>query len=113
MEQTHAEGASLLLVPDESPLRDGLFLHEVIRTVSSTLDLDHLLAGIVDLLSRAMRCYACYVFLPDLDGRLVLRAGAPTTSAAQLWSEGRESRAGSPSTWSRSSSPTMRRRIRG
>ncbi len=74
MEQTHAEGASLLLVPDESPLRDGLFLHEVIRTVSSTLDQDHLLAGIVDLLSRAMRCYACYVFLPDLDGRLVLRA---------------------------------------
>ena len=73
-EQLRESRATLLLTPDDTPLRDGDFLHEVIRTVSSTLDLDALLDGIVDLLSRAMRCHACYVFLPDLDDRLVLRA---------------------------------------
>ena len=84
MEATHEDRASLLLVPDESPLPDGHFLHEVIRVVSSTLDLDDLLGGIVDLLSRAMRCHACYVFLPDLDGRLVLRACSDPRQAGHL-----------------------------
>ncbi len=54
--------------------RDVAMLHEIVRAVSSTLDLDAVLRGIVDLLSRAVGCHACYVFLVDDDGRMVVRA---------------------------------------
>jgi len=58
----------------ETPSADRRFLHEVIRTVASTLDLDRVLAAIVGLLSEATGCHACYVFLADDAGRMVLRA---------------------------------------
>lgn len=53
------------------------FLHEIISTVASSLDLDEVLAGVVRLLSEASAVHACFVYLPDADGeRLVLRAAS-------------------------------------
>jgi GAF domain-containing protein len=60
--------------PRTAPAADRRFLHEVIRTVSSTLELERVLAAIVDLLSEATGCHACYVFLADEGGRMVLSA---------------------------------------
>lgn len=53
------------------------FLHEIISTVASSLDLDEVLAGVVRLLSDASAVHACFVYLPDADGeRLALRAAS-------------------------------------
>ena len=57
-----------------TPAADRRFLQEVIRTVSSTLDLDRVLQAIVDLLTEATQCHACYVFLADDRGQMVLSA---------------------------------------
>ena len=57
-----------------APAADRRFLQEVIRTVSSTLDLDRVLQAIVDLLAEATQCHACYVFLADDGGQMVLSA---------------------------------------
>jgi GAF domain-containing protein len=57
-----------------APAADRRFLQEVIRTVSSTLDLDRVLQAIVDLLTEATQCHACYVFLADDRGQMVLSA---------------------------------------
>lgn len=56
---------------------DTGFLSRIIATVASTLDLDRLLASIVELLSEASAVHACFVYLlePDQD-RLVLRAAS-------------------------------------
>lgn len=59
---------------DVGPGPDVRFLHEVIRTVGSSLDLEQVLHSVVDLLSRAVRSHACYVFMLEGDGRMVLRA---------------------------------------
>ena len=55
-----------------TPAADRRFLQEVIRTVSSTLDLDRVLQAIVDLLTEATQCHACYVFLADDRDQMVL-----------------------------------------
>ncbi len=57
-----------------TPAADRRFLQEVIRTVSSTLDLDRVLQAIVDLLTEATQCHACYVFLADDRRQMVLSA---------------------------------------
>ena len=57
-----------------APAADRRFLQEVIRTVSSTLDLERVLKAIVDLLTEATQCHACYVFLADDRGQMVLSA---------------------------------------
>jgi GAF domain-containing protein len=57
-----------------APAADRRFLQEVIRTVSSTLDLDRVLAAIVELLTEATQCHACYVFLADDLGQMILSA---------------------------------------
>jgi GAF domain-containing protein len=63
--------------PDQRPTRptaDRRFLQDIIRTVSSTLELDRVLGAIVDLLTEATGCHACYVFLADDRGKMALRA---------------------------------------
>ena len=70
--RTGPRGASAPL--RTAPAADRRFLHEIIRTVSSTLELERVLAAIVDLLSEATGCHACYVFLADEGGRMVLSA---------------------------------------
>ena len=61
-------------VHHSAPAADRRFLQEVIRTVSSTLDLDRVLKAIVDLLTEATQCHACYVFLADDRDQMVLSA---------------------------------------
>jgi GAF domain-containing protein len=50
------------------------YLYQVINTVSSTLDVDRVLGAVVDLVSEAMDCHACFVYSVEPDGSLVLRA---------------------------------------
>lgn len=55
--------------------RERAILARIISTVGSTLELDEVLAAVVDLLSDAAAVHACFVYLVDEDGeRLVLRA---------------------------------------
>jgi GAF domain-containing protein len=60
----------------EAPGRatDTRHLYRIINTVSSTLDLDQVLRAIVDLVSDAIACHACFVYVVEPDGSLVLRA---------------------------------------
>ena len=51
-------------------------LRAVISTVFSTLEIDSVLAGVVDLVTEATRCHACLIYLVEGD-RLVLRAASP------------------------------------
>jgi GAF domain-containing protein len=54
-------------------------LYAVIKTVSSSLDLDRVLGGIVDIATDATGCHACFIYF--LEGeRLVLRAASPRYS---------------------------------
>ncbi len=50
-------------------------LYAVINAVASSPDLDEVLEGIVDLLTEATRCHACFVYLRD-GARLRLRAAS-------------------------------------
>ena len=50
------------------------YLFQIIRTVSSTLDLDRVLAAIVDLVSEAIDCHAAFIYFVEPDGALTLRA---------------------------------------
>src|ERR671923_2262675 len=50
-------------------------LYAVIGVVASSPDLDRVLEGIVDLLTEATHCHACFVYLRDGD-RLRLRAAS-------------------------------------
>src|SRR5439155_62869 len=53
------------------------FLHEIISTVGSSLNLEEVLDGVVRLLSDASAVHACFVYLLDRDQkRLVLRAAS-------------------------------------
>ena len=57
-------------------------LYRIINTVSSTLDLDRVLRAIVDLVSEAIDCHACWIYFVDPDdGSLVLRAVSDPYSA--------------------------------
>ena len=53
---------------------DTRHLFRIINTVSSTLDLDRVLRAIVDLVSDAIDCHACFIYLVGADGSLVLRS---------------------------------------
>ena len=57
--------------------RQELFLQRIISTVSSSLELDEVLAAVVRLLSDASAVHACFVYLVDADERtLVLKAAS-------------------------------------
>jgi GAF domain-containing protein len=59
--------------------RENETLYAVIKTVSSSLDLDRVLRGIVEIATDATGCHACFIYF--LDGeRLVLRAASPRYS---------------------------------
>jgi len=59
--------------------RENETLYAVIKTVSSSLDLDRVLRGIVDIATDATGCHACFIYF--LEGeRLVLRAASPRYS---------------------------------
>src|SRR4051812_7417641 len=53
------------------------FLHEIVSTVGSSLDLEEVLAAVVRLLSEGSGVHACFVYLLDQERkRLVLRAAS-------------------------------------
>jgi GAF domain-containing protein len=59
-----------------SAQRETETLYAVIRTVSSSLDLDRVLSGIVEIATEATGCHACFIYI--LEGRrLMLRAASP------------------------------------
>lgn len=64
--------------------REGAFLSRIISTVGSSLELDKVLAAVVELLSDASAVHACFVYLVDDTGdRLVLSsASEPYTHLA-------------------------------
>jgi GAF domain-containing protein len=51
-------------------------LYGVVGLIGSSPDLPHVLARVVDLLSRATACHACFVYVLE-DDTLVLRAASP------------------------------------
>jgi GAF domain-containing protein len=58
---------------------DAVTLRAVISTVFSTLEIDEVLAGVVDIATEATGCHACLMYLVEAD-RLVLRAASPVHS---------------------------------
>jgi GAF domain-containing protein len=69
------EGDGALL----SARRENETLYAVIKTVSSSLDLDRVLGGIVEIATDATGCHACFIYFLEAD-RLVLRAASPSYS---------------------------------
>jgi GAF domain-containing protein len=59
--------------------RENETLYAVIKTVSSSLALDRVLGGIVDITTDATRCHACFIYFVE-SGRLRLRAASPQYS---------------------------------
>ena len=59
--------------------RENETLYAVIKTVSSSLDLDRVLGGIVDIATDATACHACFIYFLEGD-RLELRAASPRYS---------------------------------
>lgn len=59
--------------------RENETLYAVIKTVSSSLDLDRVLGGIVEIATEATGCHACFIYFLETD-RLVLRAASPRYS---------------------------------
>jgi GAF domain-containing protein len=54
------------------------FLHEIVSTVASSLELKEVLKAVVRLMSEASGVHACFAYLVEDDGaRLVLRAASP------------------------------------
>jgi GAF domain-containing protein len=56
--------------------RENQTLYSVIKTVSSSLALDRVLDGIVEIATDATDCHACFVYFVE-DDRLTLRAASP------------------------------------
>jgi len=56
--------------------RENETLYAVIKTVSSSLALDRVLGGIVEIATDATDCHACFIYFVE-DERLVLRAASP------------------------------------
>jgi GAF domain-containing protein len=59
--------------------RENETLYAVIKTVSSSLALDRVLGGIVEIATDATACHACFIYFVEND-RLVLRAASPRYS---------------------------------
>src|ERR1700761_6973761 len=56
-------------------------LYGVIKLVSSSLELEPMLQGVVDLATEASGCHACFIYLLE-DGQLTIRAASPVFSEA-------------------------------
>ena len=74
----HSRGGGGSTLPQRTQ-RENETLYAVIKTVSSSLDLDRVLGGIVEIATDATGCHACFVYFLDGD-RLVLRAASPLYS---------------------------------
>jgi GAF domain-containing protein len=59
----------------ERARRENETLYAVIKTVSSSLDLNRVLRGIVEIATDATGCHACFIYFVERD-RLVLRAAS-------------------------------------
>jgi GAF domain-containing protein len=59
--------------------RENETLYAVIKTVSSSLDLDRVLDGIVEIATDATGCHACFIYFVEGE-RVVLRAASPRYS---------------------------------
>jgi GAF domain-containing protein len=59
--------------------RENETLYAVIKTVSSSLALERVLGGIVEIATDATGCHACFIYFVEGD-RLVLRAASPRYS---------------------------------
>lgn len=59
--------------------RENETLYAVIKTVSSSLALDRVLGGIVEIATDATGCHACFIYFVEGD-RLLLRAASPRYS---------------------------------
>jgi len=59
----------------ERARRENETLYAVIKTVSSSLDLDRVLRGIVEIATDATGCHACFIYFVEGE-RLVLRAAS-------------------------------------
>ena len=59
--------------------RENETLYAVIETVSSSLSLQRVLGGIVDIATDATGCHACFIYFVEGD-RLMLRAASPRYS---------------------------------
>ena len=70
-------GGPLGGAPDLRQLRlENDTLSAVVSIISSTPDLQQVLARVVDLLTRATACHACFVYLVE-DDELLMRAASP------------------------------------
>ena len=56
--------------------RENETLYAVIKTVSSSLALERVLGGIVEIATDATGCHACFIYFLE-DEQLVLRAASP------------------------------------
>jgi len=68
-----ARGSAVPSAPEDVVARDTLY--GLIAAIASSPDLDPVLAGVVDVLTEATHCHACFVYLRR-DGRLRLRAAS-------------------------------------
>jgi GAF domain-containing protein len=65
-----------------APADERRILYEIIRTVSSTVDLEQVLAAVVRLIVEGVKAQSCFVWISDGDGGLVLRAASEQYAAA-------------------------------
>jgi GAF domain-containing protein len=73
--QGFPQAGAALEAPSALPAVDERrILYEIIRTISSSVDLEEVLRAIVRLVSEGTQAQSCYVWLVEPDGRLVLRA---------------------------------------
>jgi GAF domain-containing protein len=61
--------------------RENRTLYDVIKLVSSSLELVPMLQGVVDLATDATGCHACFIYLLE-DGQLTIRAASPVFGEA-------------------------------
>ena len=59
-----------------APADERRILYEIIRTVSSTVDLERVLEAVVKLIVEGVKAQSCFVWIVDRGGRLVLRAAS-------------------------------------
>jgi GAF domain-containing protein len=73
-QETQTEGADVAAQLDRVRLESDT-LYSVISVVASSPDLNRVLGGIVDLLTEATGCHACFVYMREAD-RLVMRSAS-------------------------------------
>jgi signal transduction protein with GAF and PtsI domain len=65
-----------LAVDPLAPADERRILYEIIRTVSSTVDLGRVLDAVVRLIVEGVKAQSCFLWIVDRGGRLVLRAAS-------------------------------------